>query len=100
MTLLVRHDKDTFCIFDSMGISEKTARSRVQRAKLIEFNRSRLQCKKSSLCGEMAMYFLYWNYLEGELCFEEIMQHHFTSSCRVNEERVKNFIRRRLQKKS
>jgi hypothetical protein len=72
-------------IFDSLGLTEAAARSRVGNVRQCHFNVSQVQLPDSKTCGKFAVYFAIFRVLSYPEPFQDIFEEAFTSDLHKNE---------------
>jgi hypothetical protein len=97
---IVRSEKDTLEIFNSLGTKSLTLYNEYFnfRTKFnIEYNEEQFQSNESSSCGYFCIYFMVHRILNFDMSLEHLLEHIFKSDFSINETLVTNFCNKLLQ---
>lgn len=96
---IVRSDKDTLEIFNSLGTKSLALYNENFnfRTKFnIEFNEEQFQSNESTSCGYFCIYFIVQRILNFDMSLEHLLEHIFVSDTTINENLSINFCHKLL----
>jgi hypothetical protein len=99
--VVVRSEKDTLEIFNSLGvenIDNLKPNFRFRNHFNFTFNEQRFQSNQSTSCGLFCIYFIIHRILNFDMCFEHILEDIFNVDPQINENLVINFCDKLLTK--